>query len=86
MNEKELLNHFHLTEEWVENDVERLEDETQDDNLIAPVYYGHHFDHDKDEQVLVTVKMSKSLRDSLDKFAHQYHLSRSEYMRRKLAA
>ncbi|WP_180380747.1 hypothetical protein [Alloscardovia macacae] len=51
MNTAELLRHFNLTEDWIENDVARLEDENQDDYVIEPIYAGHHFDDDAMKQV-----------------------------------
>lgn len=86
MNDKELLEMFDLTEEQIEQDVKRLEDETQDDGIVGLVYYGLHMlqKHDED-MVTLTVKLPRSQFDQVVAAAERYHISRSEYVRRKLA-
>ncbi|OZG58913.1 CopG family transcriptional regulator [Bifidobacterium eulemuris] len=85
MNEAELLEMFGLTSEQVEQDARRVEDETQDDGIIGPVYYGLHMIQRNDEPVAtLTVKMPASQLQKVTEAAKKYHISRSEYVRRKL--
>lgn len=82
-----LLKAFDLTEEQVEADVKRLEDESQDDGVIGPVYYGLHMLPERyEELVSMTVKLPKSQFEAVTAAAERYHISRSEYVRRKLAS
>lgn len=85
--ERELLESFGLTEEQIEADVKRLEDESQDDGIIGPIYYGLHMLPERDEELVsMTVKLPKSQFEAVTAAAERYHISRSEYVRRKLAS
>lgn len=86
MTEAELLRKFDLTDEQIEEDVERVEDENRDDGIIGPVHYGLHLLPPKEEHMVsMTVKLPKSQLDAITQTARRYHISRSEYVRRRLA-
>ncbi|EPI46903.1 hypothetical protein HMPREF1583_00700 [Gardnerella vaginalis JCP8151B] len=86
MNEESLLRKFGMTSEQIDKDVEVLEDENQDDGVIGPVYYGLHAASAKDEPLVsMTIKLPKAQLESITRASKSYHISRSEYVRRKLA-
>lgn len=86
MNEESLLRKFGMTSEQIDKDVEILEDENQDDGVIGPVYYGLHMASAKDEPLVsMTIKLPKAQLESITKASKSYHISRIEYVRRKLA-
>lgn len=84
--DKTLLAKFGMTEEQVERDERMAESETEPDGLIGRVNYGLHLDQPDEEMISVSIRVPKSTLDELTKTARRYHISRSEYMRRKLAA
>ena len=49
------------------------------------MHYGLHLTEPDEQMVSVSVRMPKSTLDGLTAMARRYHISRSEYMRRKLA-
>lgn len=53
--------------------------------LDGRVHYGLHLTEPDEQMVSVSVRMPKSTLDGLTAMARRYHISRSEYMRRKLA-
>ena len=73
------------TEEQVLEDERMAESETVPDDLTGRVYYGLHLAEPDEQMVSVSVRMPKSTLDGLTAMARRYHISRSEYMRRKLA-
>lgn len=86
MNEDELLKKFGMSRQDAEDDAALIEDETRDDGLIGPVYYGLHTRPEEGESMVsVTLRMPQQLLDRTDKAARRYHISRSEYVRRQLA-
>lgn len=86
MNEESLLRKFGMTSEQIDKDVEILEDENQDDGVIGPVYYGLHMASAQDEPLVsMTIKLPKAQLENITKASKSYHISRSEYVRRKLA-
>lgn len=84
--DRELLAKFGMTEEQVERDEKMAESETEPDGLIGHVHYGLHLDQTDEEMISVSIRVPKSTLDELTETARRYHISRSEYMRRKLAA
>lgn len=84
--DRELLAKFGMTEEQVERDERMAESETEPDGLTGRVHYGMHLDQPDEEMISVSIRVSKSTLDELTETARRYHISRSEYMRRKLAA
>ncbi|PLS29897.1 CopG family transcriptional regulator [Bifidobacterium margollesii] len=84
--DRQLLRRFGMTEEQVEADAERMESETADHGITGPVYHGLHMMPDHGERMVsVTVKMPASQLERITASAKRYHISRSEYMRRRLA-
>lgn len=84
--DKELLAAFGMTEEQVERDAAIMEDENADHGIVGPVYYGSHLREEFDEPLTsMTVKLPKSQLDRITEAARRCHISRSEYVRRKLA-
>lgn len=81
--DRELIARFGLTEEQVERDAE-LAESGGDLGLTGRVYYGLHLDHGNEEMVSVSLRIPKDTLARLDANARRYHLSRSEYMRRRL--
>lgn len=85
MNEKELLKKFGMTGEQIEADVRIIEDENADDELIEPIYYGSHLRNPEEEHmVTISLRLPESLLNKANSEAKKYHISRSEYLRRKL--
>lgn len=84
--DKALLAKFGMTEEQVERDEKMAESETEPDGLTGRVRYGLHLDQPDEEMISVSIRVPKSTLDELTETARRYHISRSEYMRRKLAA
>ena len=84
--DKELLAMVGMTEEQVLADERMAESETTPDDLTGRVYYGLHLDGPDEQMVSVSIRVPKSTLDELTATAKRYHISRSEYMRRKLAA
>lgn len=84
--DRDLLKLFDMTEEQVERDEAMAESETVPDDLNGRVHYGLHLDGPEERMVSVSIRLPKSTLDALTTTAKRYHISRSEYMRRKLAA
>ena len=84
--DRELLAKFGMSEEQVLADERMAESETIPDDLTGRVYYGLHFDGPDEQMVNVSIRVPRSTLDELTATAKRYHISRSEYMRRKLAA
>lgn len=84
--DRDLLAKFGMSEEQVLADEMMAESETIPDDLTGRVYYGLHLEQPDDEMVNVSIRVPKSTLDNLTAMAKRYHISRSEYMRRKLAA
>lgn len=80
--DRELLAKFGMTE----RDEKMAESETEPDGLTGHVHYGLHLDQTDEEMISVSIRVPKSTLDELTETARRYHISRSEYMRRKLAA
>lgn len=70
----------------MERDEKMAESETAPDGLTGHVHYGLHLDQPDEEMISVSIRVPKSTLDELTETARRYHISRSEYMRRKLAA
>ncbi len=83
--DKELLRMVGMSEEQAERNAARAESESEPDGLTGRVYYGLHLDQPDEEMVTVSVRLPKTLLEGLNRQAKRYHISRSEYMRRKLA-
>lgn len=84
--DKKLLGMIGMSEEQVVADERMAESETTSDDLTGRVYYGLHLAEPDEEMVNVSVRVPKSTLDELTAAAKRYHISRSEYIRRKLAA
>lgn len=82
--EAEAMAFVGLTAEQSERDAERAEDETCPDPLTGRVYYGLHLDTGDEPLVSMSVRLPKSMADRLTAQAKRYHISRSEYIRRRL--
>lgn len=80
-----LLEAFGMTAGQVERDAERAESETVDDPLTGRVHYGLHLGHGGERMVSISLRLPQSTLDRLTDEAGRYHISRSEYIRRKLA-
>ena len=78
MNDQEILHKYGLSDEWVEKDSARVEDETQSDNGLPPEH------RENDELVTLSVRIPHSLMEAATQEAKKYHLTRSEYVRRAL--
>lgn len=70
----------------MERDERMAESETEPDGLTGRVNYELHLDQPDEEMISVSIRAPKSTLDELTETARRYHISRSEYMRRKLAA
>lgn len=84
--DKELLAMFGMSEEQVSSDVAVMEDETADHGITGPIYYGLHMLPRSDEPLKsMTVKLPVSQYERVTDAAKRYHISRSEFVRRRLA-
>ncbi|WP_131268819.1 ribbon-helix-helix protein, CopG family, partial [Bifidobacterium longum] len=83
--DRQLMALVGLTEEQVLADERMAESEAVPDDLTGRVHYGLHLTEPDEQMVSVSVRMPKSTLDGLTAMARRYHISRSEYMRRKLA-
>ena len=81
----ELLRMVGMSGEQAEDNAARAESESKPDGLTGRVYYGLHLEQPDEEMVTVSVRLPKATVDSLTQQARRYHISRSEYMRRRLA-
>lgn len=85
MSDKEMLTLVGMTTEQAEDNARTAESETLDDGLKGHVYHGLHFMPEREEAMTtISVRMPESLAKKLERNARQYHISRSEYIRRKL--
>lgn len=84
--DEELLALVGMTTEQVERDAREAEDETIPDPLTGRVHYGLHLEPADERMVTVSLRIPKSDLDRITAQARRYHLSRSEYMRRRLAS
>lgn len=84
--DKELLKLIGMSEEQVLADERMAESETVPDDLTGRVHYGLHLERPDERMVSVSIRVPQSTLDELTDEAKRYHISRSEYMRRKLAA
>ena len=82
--DRELLALVGMTPQQAERNAEQAEDETVPDPLTGRVHYGLHLAQAEEPMVSVTVRLPKSTVDRINATARRYHISRSEYMRRKL--
>ncbi|MFT8705490.1 CopG family transcriptional regulator [Bifidobacterium aquikefiricola] len=80
----ELLRKFGMSSEQVEKDAGQVESETVDDRLTDKVYYGLHLAQSEEEMATVSFRLPKSTLDRITRDAERFHISRSEYLRRKL--
>lgn len=85
MRDQELFARFGLTSEQVEHDVAAIESETMSDELTGRVYYGLHLTPSEQEMATISLRLPQADVDRLNARAKQYHISRSEYIRRQLA-
>ncbi|MCI1901417.1 MAG: ribbon-helix-helix protein, CopG family [Bifidobacteriaceae bacterium] len=83
--DKDLLTRFGMTTEQVESNSKKAESETAPDEMTGRVHYGLHLEDRDEEMVSVSLRLPKSTLNKLNKEARRYHISRSEYMRRRLA-
>ena len=83
--DKELLRMVGMSEQQAERNARQAESESEPDGLTGRVYYGLHLEQPDEEMVTVSVRLPKATVDSLNQQARRYHISRSEYMRRRLA-
>lgn len=83
-----LLARVGLTLEDAELDAQRVEDETQDDDLMGVYYPGFHLDQDTRSELMtaISVRIPQSTLNTINRRAKQFNLTRSEYIRRKLLA
>ena len=84
--DRQLLSMVGMSEEQVLADERMAESETIPDDLTGRVHYGLHLAKPDEQMVSVSIRIPKSTLDKLTTEAKQYHISRSEYMRRKLTA
>lgn len=84
--DRQLLAMIGMNEEQVLADEKMAESETVPDDLTGRVHYGLHLAESDEQMVSVSIRVPKSTLDELTAEAKRYHISRSEYMRRKLAA
>lgn len=68
----------------MERDERMAESETEPDGLTGRVHYGLHLDQPDEE--MIKRQHPRAQVHELTETARRYHISRSEYMRRKLAA
>lgn len=83
--DQELFARFGLSSEQVEHDVAAIESETISDELTGRVYYGLHLTPRNQEMTTISLRLPQTDLDRLTAHAKQYHISRSEYIRRQLA-
>ena len=85
--DKELLRIVGMSEQQAERNARQAESESEPDGLTGRVYYGLHLAQpdEQEEMVTVSVRLPKATVDSLNQQARRYHISRSEYIRRRLA-
>ena len=81
----DLFARFGLSSEQVERDAATVESETMSDELTGRVYYGLHLTPREQEMTAISLRLPQADLDRLTARAKQYHISRSEYMRRVLA-
>lgn len=83
--DRELFARFGLSSKQVERDATAVESETAGDELTGRVYYGLHLLPREQEMTTISLRLPQADLDRLTARAKQYHISRSEYMRRVLA-
>ena len=81
----EFLARFGLSDEQIERDARDAEDEKKPDPLTGEVYYGLHLAKEEANPVTVSVRLPRATAARLTREARRYHISRSEYIRRRLA-
>ncbi|MDO4664967.1 MAG: hypothetical protein Q4A71_01970 [Actinomycetaceae bacterium] len=84
MKDKELLERFNLTEQYVDAVAESVEDENMSDDIQGALIWSPQR-LSNDELTTISVRMPTSLAQKLSRDATKYGLTRSEYIRRKLA-
>lgn len=84
--DRELLRLIGMSEEQVLADERMAESETIPDDLTGRIHYGLHLEKTDEQMVNVSIRVPRSTLDELTAEARRYHISRSEYMRRKLTA
>lgn len=84
--DRELLRLIGMSEEKVLADERMAESENIPDDLTGRIHYGLHLEKTDEQMVNVSIRVPRSMLDELTAEARRYHISRSEYMRRKLAA
>ncbi|WP_018142362.1 hypothetical protein [Alloscardovia criceti] len=82
--DERILNRVGLTLSDVEEDAQRVEDESYDDNLADGFYTTFH--ERNEPMTTISLRISKSALDALTQTAESLNLPRSEYIRRKLFA
>ena len=84
--DRQLLAMVGMTEEQAERNATIAESETIPDGIVGPVYYGLHMLPKSDEPMKsMTVKLPASQYERVTAAAKRYHISRSEFVRRRLA-
>lgn len=87
-DDEKILNEVGLTLKQIDEQAHQLEDETMSDNLGD--YYYPHFHQDTrvedDPMRSFTVRVRESELRQISQTAKKFNLTRSEYVRRKLAA
>ncbi|MCH4837670.1 ribbon-helix-helix protein, CopG family [Bifidobacterium pseudocatenulatum] len=82
--DRALLELVGMTPEQAEREARMAEDESVPDPLTGRVWYGLHLEPNDERMVTVSLRLPKSEADRLSAKARSYHISRSEYMRRRL--
>lgn len=83
-----VLARFGMTVEQAEGEARVVEDETIDDKLTGVFYYGSPVDRlaKNEPKQAISVRFTPSELARIKHQAEQFHLSRSEYIRRKVLA
>lgn len=83
-----VLARFGMTVADVEREAHEVEDEAVDDNLTGVFYYGSPADRltSSEPRQAISVRFTPSEIARINHLAKQNHVSRSEYIRRKVLA
>lgn len=85
-SDEEVVSRFGMTLDEVESEAKQVEDENVDDGLTEVFYYGSPLDRLKDDEPMrnISVRFSVSEINAIGELAKKFHVSRSEYIRRKV--
>lgn len=85
MGDKELLQRFGLSEQYVQQTASQVEDEAQSDELTDNVLWSPTRIN-ASEVTTISLRLPKDLAERLTADAKLYGITRSEYIRRKLSS